>query len=297
LTTDKIFMKSWFDRHHDEIIVIDEQIQHITNSRHKTMICDKEVKILVNYIISDSNSTTVSPYIRFYDNDTHRVSLVTSLMFVDHKHVDIGEYTVYADDEENSITDHGYRNHQGEHHGVMTELQTDGKLFEKLYDHNTLVNPIKIYYNSGNLSGYYDDGDNVEVDGNYSYYNDDSGNTLSREVDYKDAILKVVRWYNRGKLYAVMFHTNSGVLDHVDIYYESGHVKQHIYPTYPGQVGINEVVLDDLLAGYDLKVIFYYDNVRHKRESSGRLLNGVKVGNWHYYSDNAKNTIKTTIRH
>jgi len=297
LTDDRIFMRDWFNRHHAEIIVIDKLFHHFTNDPNTSMTADQELRILTNFVrLGGDDGGDDSQFIGFYDNTNHRLAIISSVLTANYQDLYVGELIAYADDEEGTIIDQGYNDYNGKKHGIRTSVNLINDILEeKLYNHGIEEDPFKVYYASGRLR-YYDAG-GEEANGVFPYYNDDVDNTLDREIVYEMGNINIDRNYDAGKLVSEAHYFKGEILDYADVYYNSGRVKQRIRPAFGGQEGIGEAGPEELLSDYTVDVISYYDNDRHNKESSGRLSHGVKVGNWHYYNDNAKNTIKQTIKY
>jgi len=294
-TADKVSMKSWFKKHRDITITIDEQFSHVTNRPRVRLLSEGKGIGLGNYVLLVSHLVSESPYVEFYDNDNHRPFLITSLMLsAEFENIYVGEYTAYADDDTRTIIKHGYNDRHGQEQGIWTNIEEDdGTITETLFDHGRELEPGKIYYASGKLRAY----DSIVDNGIIPYYNDDTDNTLSEEDVYEHGQANITRYYNKGKLFAEFHYIVAHILEYVDVYYDSGRIKQYITPVFDQQEGILDATVEELLNDYIVEVVSYYDNDGHNRESDGKFMDGVKVDTWRYYNDDARNTIKQTIKY
>jgi len=294
---DKIFMREWFERRLNNKVLVDKRFLHHINAP----VSGAFGPLLYNSFSDNYDSYAVTPVVAFYDDSNHRIQRVAQMRQPLSEFKYVGEFTLYANDDDSTVVRHGYYNNNSEKTGIWTEVASDGSRAEVLYEHDVNVNPNRSYYASGNFRGYYVSGVGWET-GAYPFYNDDAGSTLRFESIYEDDKLVLLKHYNHDRLYSEFYYDSDNRLYAVKVYYENGRLKQQILPNVDILV-FDEVNLEELLNEYNIHIINYYydsDSYIHdslNKESEGDMSQGVKTGTWHYFNDDTDNTLKDTVRH
>jgi len=315
-TKDKVFIKTWFDTNRHKTILVDRMFFHQVNIPINSNLWGKDIQLLSNYFIyaADSGDVTslMSPLLNFYDNEHHRLFVSTFTILTGGKMVTVGEYSTFADTDENNLIHRVYYNNKGQKTGIWSPIISTNGREESLYENGLRFNPVRCYYASGNFHGYHIWGQ-VSPDGVYPSYNDDTDNTLSSEMTFKGGKELLFKRYQDQTLSEVYYFDEHGVQGRVvtvDTYYpDGGNLRSHI-DVEGNDVVDTDLTLDNILNNFRVYITSYYSNNQHQqlqlqheqhrqqnKESTGRLVNGVKVGTWYHYNNDQDNTVREVVNY
>lgn len=226
-TGDKIFMASWFARHHNDTVVIDGIFRHTINvpltnnipsTNNAAKAEDSSIIGLVNFVSridagnsnGDSNGnnskssnyqSNTLPVVTFYNNDNHRMSDLHYTSYAAGKLVNVGEYTIYGDNDPQDIIGNCPYNNQGQRDGLWSGswsgVLSEGKdKLEILYDNDQIVNPCRRYYDSGNFRHYVAINGRLD-NGVFCSFLDDADNSPDRDLVIQNGEVVSSKYYPR----------------------------------------------------------------------------------------------------